>query len=138
MQKYAKFLKNLLTNKRKWEEVNTMVLNGNCSAIINKIMPIKLRDPRSFIISCLFGDAMEENALADSSASINIIPYIIYMKLGLGELRSTIMTLQLADRSIRRLHGIAEDMLVTMEKLVFPLDFVILDIDEDVETLLIL
>ncbi|XP_039145578.1 uncharacterized protein LOC120282798 [Dioscorea cayenensis subsp. rotundata] len=115
MSKYTKFLKDLLTNKRKLEEVDTVALNRNCSSIMDKKMSIKLRDPGSFVIPCLLGDGGEENALTDSGASTN-----------------------LASRSVRRPRGIVEDVLVTIEKLVFPVDFVILDIDEDAKTLLIL
>ncbi|XP_039131847.1 uncharacterized protein LOC120268576 [Dioscorea cayenensis subsp. rotundata] len=135
---YAKFLKDLLTNKRKLEEVNMMALNGNCFTIMDKKMPIKLRNSRSFVIPYLLGDSVKEKALANSGSSINAMSYTIYMKLRLRELRLTRMTLQLADRLVRRTRGIVEDVLVTIEKLVFPVDFAILDIDEDVETPFIL
>lgn len=138
MAKYAKFLKNLITNKRKLEGIDTVALNGNFSAILDRKLPKKLRDPGSFVIPCMLGDGMEEHTLADFGASINVMPYTIYLKLGLEELRPTRITLQLANRSVRRPLGIVEDVLETVEKLVFPMNFVILDIDEDTETPLIL
>ncbi|XP_039119261.1 uncharacterized protein LOC120255514 [Dioscorea cayenensis subsp. rotundata] len=115
MPKYATFLKDLLKNKRKLEEVDMVALNGNSSKIMDKKISMKLRDPGSFVIPCLLGDDVEENTLTNFRASIN-----------------------LADRSVRRLWGIVEDVLVTVEKLVFIIGFVIFDIDEDVETPLIL
>ncbi|XP_039122040.1 uncharacterized protein LOC120258656 [Dioscorea cayenensis subsp. rotundata] len=116
----AQFLKDLLTNKRKLEEVDTVALIGNCSTILDKKLLMKLRDPGSFVIPCLLGEGMEKHALANSRASINMIPYTIYMKLGLGELSPTKMTLRLGDISVRSPWGIVEDVLVTVEKLVFP------------------
>ncbi|XP_039133260.1 uncharacterized protein LOC120270313 [Dioscorea cayenensis subsp. rotundata] len=138
MPKYAKFMKELLTNKMKLEEVDTMALYRNGFAIVDKKLPMKLKDQRSFVIPCLLGDGVEENTLADFGASINVMSYTIYMKLGLGELIPKKLTLQLADKSVRRPWGIVEDVLETVEKLIFLVDFVILDIDEDVETPLIL
>lgn len=90
MPKYAEFLKDLLTNKRKLGEVDTVALNENCS---DRKLLMKLRDPRCFVIPCLLGDGVEENALADSRASINVMPYTIYIKLGFGKLRLARMTL---------------------------------------------
>ncbi|XP_039135357.1 uncharacterized protein LOC120272563 [Dioscorea cayenensis subsp. rotundata] len=109
MPKYAKFLKDFLTNKRKLEEVDTVALNEILFTILDRKMPMKLRDPGSFMIPCLLGDGVEEHALTDFGASINMMPYTIYMKLGLRELRLTRITLQLDDRSMRRPRGIVED-----------------------------
>lgn len=111
MFKYAKFLKELLTNKRKLEDVDTVVLNGNCFAILDRKLPTKLRDPRSFVIPCLLGDGVEEHVLVVFEASINVMPYTIYIKFRLGELRPTRMTLQLVDRSVKKPQGIVEDVL---------------------------
>lgn len=102
MPKYAKFLKDLHTNKRKLEEVDMITLNGICSTIINYNLPKKLRDLGSFMIPCLLGDGLKDYALVDSRASIIVMPYTIYMKLGLGKLRATRMKLQLADRLVQR------------------------------------
>ncbi|XP_039122105.1 uncharacterized protein LOC120258732 [Dioscorea cayenensis subsp. rotundata] len=138
MHKYAKFLKVLLTNKRKLEEEGTVALTGNCLSILEKKLPQKLKDPGSFIISCVLEGGVQENALADSGAIINVMPNSMYLKLGLDELRPTRMTLQLADRSIRKPRGIMEDVIVWVDKFVFPVDFVIMDIDKDVEIPLML
>ncbi|XP_039126983.1 uncharacterized protein LOC120263159 [Dioscorea cayenensis subsp. rotundata] len=99
MPKYAKFMKDLLSNKRKLEELETVALPRNCSAMIQRKLPQKLTDPGSFIIPCGIGEGMQEKALADSGAEINVMPYIVaFLKLGLDDMRPTRMTIQLADR----------------------------------------
>ncbi|XP_039145537.1 uncharacterized protein LOC120282752 [Dioscorea cayenensis subsp. rotundata] len=138
ISKYVKFLKDLLTNIRKVEEIDIVDLNVTCSIILYRRLPKKLRDLGSFVIQCMLGEAVEEHALADSRARINVMPCTIYLKLEVRELRPTRMTLHLGNRSVRRPRRFVEDILVIVEKLVFPIDFVIVDIDEDVETPLIL
>ncbi|XP_039122079.1 uncharacterized protein LOC120258697 [Dioscorea cayenensis subsp. rotundata] len=101
MLRYIKFLKDLLTNKRKMEDSVVVVLEGNCSAMLQKNLPNKMKDPGSFIILCVIRAFGEEKALANSRASINFMPYTLFQKLGLGEPRPTNMTLQLGDPSVR-------------------------------------
>ncbi|XP_039115827.1 uncharacterized protein LOC120251354 [Dioscorea cayenensis subsp. rotundata] len=138
MPKYAKFMKDLLTNKRKLEKLETVALPRNCSAMIQRKLPEKLTDPGSFIIPCVIGEDMQEKALADSGASINVMPYKLFLKLGLEDMRPTRMTIQLADCSIKKPRGVVKDVLVRVDKLIIPVDFVILDVDDDVEVPLIL
>ena len=68
-----------------------------------------------------------KRALLDLGASINLLPYSVYEQLGLGELKPTSMTLQLADRSVRLPRGIVEDVLVQVDKFYFPVNFIVLD-----------
>ncbi|XP_039118061.1 uncharacterized protein LOC120253904 [Dioscorea cayenensis subsp. rotundata] len=131
-------MKDLLTNKRNLEDLETVTLSGNCSTIIQKKLPKKLTDPSSFIIPCVIGEGMQENALADSVASINVMLYNLFLKLGLKDLRPTRMTLQLVDQLVRRPRRVVEDVLIRVDKLIIPVDFVILDVDDDVKVLLIL
>ncbi|XP_076943693.1 uncharacterized protein LOC143614023 [Bidens hawaiensis] len=131
MPKYAKFLKDVLTNKRKLEELSHVTLNEECSAVLQNKLPTKKTDPGSFTIPCLIGDLFVSNALADLGASINLMPYAVFSKLGLGEPKPTRMSIQLADRSVKYPRGIVENMLVKIDKFVFLVDFVILDMDED-------
>ena len=63
----------------------------------------------------------------DLGASVNLLPYSVYVDLGLGELEPTNITLQLADRSVKILRGIVKDVLVQVDKFYFPVDFVVLD-----------
>ena len=101
MPKYAKFLKDLLTNKKKLEELSIVTLSEECSAAVQNQLPKKMTDPESFTISCLIGDLTVSHALADLGASINLMPYSIFAKLNLGEPTPTRMSLQLADRSVK-------------------------------------
>ncbi|KAI3819513.1 hypothetical protein L1987_13353 [Smallanthus sonchifolius] len=101
MPKYARFLKDILTNKRKLEELSQVTLNEECSAVIQNKLPEKRRDPRSFTIPCLIGSLSVSNALADLGASINLMSYAVFAKLELGEPTPTRMSIQLADRSVK-------------------------------------
>ncbi|KAK5771687.1 hypothetical protein PVK06_047924 [Gossypium arboreum] len=138
MPTYAKFLKELLTNKRKFEDLSTVGLNEECSAILQNKLPTKLKDPRSFTIPCLIGSLNVQKELVDLGASINLIPYKMFKQLGLGEPKPTRMSIQLADRSVKYPKCIIEDILVKVDKFIFPVDFVVLDMDEDVKVPLIL
>ena len=93
MPKYAKFLKELLSNKQKLEELSTVSLNEECSAIVQNKLPQKLQDPGSFTVPCTFGSLSVEKALADLGASINLMPYKMFKQLGLGEPKPTRMSL---------------------------------------------
>ncbi|KAJ0940198.1 putative aspartic peptidase domain superfamily [Helianthus annuus] len=138
MPKYAKFLKDLLKNKEKLGELSNVPLHGGCSAIVSNKLPEKLTDPGVFTIPCLFGSHTNTRALADLGASINLMPFSLYEKLDLGELSPTRMTLSLADRSVKHPRGIVENLLVKVDKFVFPADFVILDMEADENIPLIL
>ncbi|WKA06427.1 hypothetical protein VitviT2T_024325 [Vitis vinifera] len=70
-----------------------------------------------------------EKALLDLGASVNLLPYSVYKQLGLGELKSTSITLSLADRSVKIPRGMIEDVLVQVDKFYYPVDFVVLDMD---------
>ncbi|XP_039119845.1 uncharacterized protein LOC120256148 [Dioscorea cayenensis subsp. rotundata] len=138
MPKYAKFMKDLIATKRKLEDLDTITHSGNCLAVLQKKLPKKLTDPGSFIIPCMLGEGMQENALADYGASINGMPYTLFLKLRLDDLKPMRMTLQLADHFVRKPRGVVEDVLVKIDKLIIPVDFVILDVDADVEVPFIL
>ncbi|GJT66937.1 DNA-directed DNA polymerase [Tanacetum coccineum] len=131
MPKYAKFLKVLLSNKARLEEACTVTMNERCSAVLLNKLPFKEKDPGSFTIPCDIRHLHIDNALADLGASISLMPYTMYEKLGLGEPKPTRMSLELADRSIQYPRGIAEDVLIKIDKFVLPIDFVILDMRED-------
>ncbi|XP_010248183.1 PREDICTED: uncharacterized protein LOC104591089, partial [Nelumbo nucifera] len=131
MPKYAKFLKEVMSNERKWEDCEMVKLNKECSAIRQNKLPPKLKDPGSFSIPCTKGNAEFDKALYDLGASINLMPYSIFKRLGLHELTSTTITLQLADRSIKYPRGIVEDVLVKVGNFIIPTDFIVLDMEED-------
>ncbi|GJV88769.1 reverse transcriptase domain-containing protein [Tanacetum coccineum] len=110
MPKFASTLKALIGNKEKLSEMARTPLNEHCSAVLLKKLPEKLGDPGKFLIPCDFPGMDECLALADLGASINLMPLSVWKKLSLPELIPTCMTLELADRSITKPIGIAEDV----------------------------
>ncbi|GKB08469.1 reverse transcriptase domain-containing protein [Tanacetum coccineum] len=138
MPKFASTLKTLIGNKEKLSELARTPLNENCSAVILNKLPKKLGDPGRFLIPCEFTGITTCNALADLGASINLMPYSVWNNLSLPELTPTCMTLELADRSITKPIGIAEDVFVNVGKFQFPADFVVVDFEPDPRVPLIL
>ncbi|GKB55881.1 reverse transcriptase domain-containing protein [Tanacetum coccineum] len=133
MPNYGKFLKELMSNKHKIEQISAAFLSDESSAIHQNKVPPKLGDPGSFLITCNFNEAFSCNALSDLGANINLMPCSLYAKLSLETLKPTKMNVRLADRSFQYPIGIAENMLVEVGKFNFPADFVILEIEEDKE-----
>nr|GEY74004.1 hypothetical protein [Tanacetum cinerariifolium] len=129
--KYQKMLKALLSNKEKLLELANTPLNENFLAVILKKLPEKIRDPGKFLISCGFSE-LKCKALSDLGASIILMPLFVWKKkLGLPELISTPMTLELANRAICTPAGIARDVFIPVGKFTFPTDFVIVDYESD-------
>ncbi|GJU69964.1 reverse transcriptase domain-containing protein [Tanacetum coccineum] len=130
-------LKSLLSNKEKLIELANTPVSENCSAVIIKKLPEKLGDPGKFLILCGFNE-LKFKALADLGASINLMPLSAWKELGLPELISTRMTLELANRDIFTPKGIARDVFVLVGKFTFPADLVIVDYESDLRVLFIL
>nr|GEV31595.1 hypothetical protein [Tanacetum cinerariifolium] len=129
-EKDEKMLKALLSNKEELLELANTPLNENCSAVILKKLPEKLGDPGKFFIPCGFSE-LKCKALVDLGASINLMPLFVWKRLGLPELTSIRMTLELANLEICTLAGIARDVFVPVGKFTFPADFVIVDYESD-------
>jgi hypothetical protein len=88
---------------------------------------LKYKDPGCLTISCFIGEHKIERALLDLGASVNLLPYSFFQSLNLGELKPTSVTLLFADRSVKVPRGIVEDVLVQVDKFIYPVDFVVLD-----------
>nr|GFA08127.1 reverse transcriptase domain-containing protein [Tanacetum cinerariifolium] len=138
MPKFGPTIKTLLTNKDKLSEQAITPLNEHCSAVLLKKLPEKLGDPGKFLIPCDFSGMDECLALADLGASINLMPLSVWNKLSLPELSPTCMTLELANRSISRPVGVAEDVFIKVGTFHFLADFVVVDFDVDPRVPLIL
>ncbi|GKC40480.1 reverse transcriptase domain-containing protein, partial [Tanacetum coccineum] len=138
MPKFASTLKALIGNKEKLSEMARTLLNEHCSKVILNKLPKKLGDPGKFLIPCDFPGMDKCLALADLGASINLMPLSVWKRLSLPELTPTCMTLELADCSITKLIGIAEDVSVKVGMFHFPADFVVVDFDADPQVPLIL
>ncbi|KAI5324921.1 hypothetical protein L3X38_033994 [Prunus dulcis] len=104
------FLRDLCTVKRKHNAQKTAFLTENVSAILQTNTPPKNKDPGCPLISSVIGNFCVEQALLDLGASVNLMPYLVYKQLGLGELKPTSVKLQLADRSVKIPRGMVEDV----------------------------
>ena len=124
---YAKFLKDLCTVKRKLGVNKDAFMTEQSTSLIRNNLPPKYKHLRSPTISIVAGNSKLGHALVDLGASVNLLPYSVYVELGLGELKPTNITLQLVDRSVKIPRGIVKDVLVLVDKFYFPVDFVILD-----------
>ncbi|GJT34196.1 reverse transcriptase domain-containing protein [Tanacetum coccineum] len=136
--KFAKMVKDLLTNKEKLLELENTPLNENCLVVLLKKLPEKLGDTGRFLIPCDFYGLESCMALADLGASINLMPLSVWNTLSLSEPTPTRMTLELATHTVSYPAGIAEDVFVQMGKITFPADFVVVDYDVDPRVPLIL
>jgi hypothetical protein len=133
IRKYAKFLKELCTTKRafKLKGHETVSMGEVVSAIVQKNLPLKQKDPGAFTIPCVIGNASFKRALCDLGASIYVMPKHVYDSLSLEPLNKTSIVIQLADRSFVYPLGVIEDILVKIDSLVIPCDFYILDMEHD-------
>ncbi|KAK8683877.1 hypothetical protein V6N13_039923 [Hibiscus sabdariffa] len=127
MPNYAKFLKDMVTRKKRIEEFETAAATETCIALMHNKVPAKKTDPGSFTIECLIGHNYPTKALCDPGASINLMPKSVFQKLGIREAKPTTVMLQLADHSYVQPEGKIEDILVKVDKFIFPADFLILD-----------
>ncbi|GJU78693.1 ribonuclease H-like domain, reverse transcriptase, RNA-dependent DNA polymerase [Tanacetum coccineum] len=104
----------------------------------NDALPQKKKDLGSFTLPCYIDNVCFEKSLADLGASVIVMPFLTYTNLGLGKLAHTKLTVELANRTVKHPKGIVENVLVGIGKFVFPVDFIILDMPEDVKVPLIL
>ncbi|GJV53380.1 zinc finger, CCHC-type containing protein [Tanacetum coccineum] len=95
--------------------------------LLDDALPTKEKDPGSFTLPCIINNLCFNKALADLRASVSVMPFSTYTKLGLGELAPTKLIVELADRTVKCPKGIAKNVLVRIDKFVFPVDFVVLD-----------
>ena len=128
---HAKFMKDIINKKRKLDEGEVVSLTATYSAIIQKNMSQKMQDLRSFTMPCTIRNIEFDKALCDYGVSINLLPLSVVKRVSLGELSPTRMHLQMANTSMAKPEGILEDVLVKVRKFIFPVDFVVIDIEED-------
>ncbi|GJU22307.1 reverse transcriptase domain-containing protein [Tanacetum coccineum] len=138
MPSYGKFLKDLVSNKSKMEQISVAFLNEECLAIVQNKLPPKLGNPGSFLIPCTIAGSVKYLALADLGASINLMPYSLYASLSRNTLKPARMSIRLANHTYQYPMGIAENILVQVRKFIFLADFVILQMEKDDKVPLIL
>ena len=93
MPHYSKFMKDILSRKRKIAKQGVVSLIATCSAVIQRSLPVKIHDLGSFTISCTIENFEMGKALYDSGASINLMPLFVVKRLSLGELTPTTVAL---------------------------------------------
>ncbi|KAM2064664.1 hypothetical protein ACFX16_028035 [Malus domestica] len=128
--RYAKFLKELCTTRKRISTKEVVKVGENVSAILQRKLPPKCKDPGSFTIPCVIGNTPFKTAMLDLGASINVMPYSIYVSMNLGELKHDGVIIQLANKSNAYPKGMLENVLVQVDHLVFPADFYVLEMDE--------
>ena len=113
--------------KRKLTVKKKAFLTEQVSVILQNNNALKYTDPGYPTISCFIGKHRIERALLYLGASMNLLSYSVFQSLNLGELKPTSVTILLADRFVKVPKGIAEEVLVQVDKFIYPVDFVILD-----------
>jgi hypothetical protein len=137
MPTYAKFLKDILSNRRKLDD-EMVTLTEKVSAIVMNKLPPKLQDPGSFTIPCSIGSTKFDRALCDLGASVSLMLKSVLDRIGVGELVPIRISLQLADGSIKYPVGQVEDLPLQVRKFYILIDFVVIKMDENPNTPLIL
>ena len=131
MPNYEKFQKEILSKKKKIAREGIVNLIATCNVVIQRSLPAKMKDLSSFTIPCSIGKYEFKKALCDSGASINLMPLSMVQRLSLGELTPTTIILQMADRSMAQPEGVLEDVMVKVGKFIFPVDFVVIKMEEE-------
>ncbi|KAM1590792.1 hypothetical protein ACFX1Z_034512 [Malus domestica] len=126
----AKFLNELCTTRKRISSKEVVKVSENVSAVLQRKLPTKCKDPGSFTIPCVIGNTRFEFAMLDLGASINVMPYSIYASMHLSELKKDGVIIQLADRSNAYPKGVLENVLVQVNHLIFLADFYVLEMDE--------
>ncbi|XP_017613742.1 uncharacterized protein LOC108458856 [Gossypium arboreum] len=110
MSNYVKFIKDILSKKKKLSEYEIVALMKECSAFLQNKLPLKLKDLESFMIPYNIRESYCNKALYVLGASINLMAKSIFKLLGIGEVKPITVTLQLADRSLPYPKGKIEDV----------------------------
>jgi hypothetical protein len=134
----VKYLRDILNNKRPLPTIEVIKLTEECSAAILSTSPVKKKDSGCPTIDCLIENQNFENALCDLGASISVMPKAAFDKLNYSTLTPTSVCLHLADQLVHYPIGITENIPVKIRNFFVPMDFVVLDMQEDMKTLLIL
>ncbi|KAL4379343.1 hypothetical protein GQ457_02G031760 [Hibiscus cannabinus] len=131
MSNYAKFLKDIVSKRTRLSEFEIVAMAEGCMVMLHNRLPPNLNDPGSFTIPCAIGNHYVGKALCELGASINLMSKSVFERLGIGKARPTTVMLQLADRSYIQPEGKIEDILVRVDKFIFPSDFIVVDCEAD-------
>ncbi|XP_021749509.1 uncharacterized protein LOC110715249 [Chenopodium quinoa] len=131
MPQFANFVKGIIDHDHNDKKLESVVVKKKCSDLLHDSLPPKLHDPGSFTIPCMINKTYFDRVLCDLGASVNLMPSSVYEKLGLKKFKPSPISLHMANRTVRLPKGVVEDVLVGIGELVFPVDFVVVDIKED-------
>ncbi|KAA3470831.1 hypothetical protein EPI10_016509 [Gossypium australe] len=129
--RYAKFLKELCTGKKKLMGNEIVGVGENAFMVLQRKIPPKRKDQGMFAISCKIGNVGIKKSMCYLGAFINVMPLFVYKLLDTGHLKETRVIIQLVDRSIVYPEGVLEDVLVKVNELIFPTDFYIIKMEDD-------
>ena len=129
---FSKYIRGLCLPRKNKKLTGKTKLNEHVSAVFERRLPEKCSDPGMFSIPCIIGDSKFDHCMIDLGSSINVLPYSVYQLLDLGPLRESKLVIKLADGSRAYPKGIVEDVLVKVNKIIFPADFVVLESAYDV------
>ncbi|XP_023743565.1 uncharacterized protein LOC111891727 [Lactuca sativa] len=115
--RYARFLKDLCVSKKKLKVNQVVTVGEHVSAVLQKRMPPKCKDPGVFTVPCKLGNIYIPRAMLDLGASVNVLPYSLFKSIGVGTLSKTGVIIQLADRSLVHPKGVLENVLVQVDEL---------------------
>ena len=121
---YAKFLKGICTPHRNPKRIQ---LSETVSSIMMNSLPIKKRDPGAHMITSEIGGMSFTRSLLDTGASINILPKSVFNRHHVGEQQPFLVELCLVDGSVRKPHGLVEDVILRIENCYFSIDFLVVD-----------
>ena len=121
---YTKFIKGMFTPHRNPKRIQ---LSETVSSIMMNSLPVKKRDPGAPMITCEIGGMSFTRSLLDIRASINILPKAVFDHHHVGELQPFLLELCLANGSVRKLHGLVEDVIVRIEDCYFPVHFLVVN-----------
>ncbi|XP_057251700.1 uncharacterized protein LOC125498776 [Beta vulgaris subsp. vulgaris] len=120
-----------IKKKKNLKGKQTVKVSEHVSAVFQKRMPKKCADLGMFTIPITLGDTKIDRAMLDLGASINVLPYSLYESVELGELLPTNVVIQLTDRSTSIPRGVLKDVLVEVDKMTFPADFYVINMEHD-------
>ncbi|XP_015940016.1 uncharacterized protein LOC107465552 [Arachis duranensis] len=132
------YLKTAISDKMALKGDETVILTKKCSTLVQKKVPPKMPDPGSFLIPCTIWTITFEKALCDIGSNTNLKPLFVMKKLGNQGVHSTRISLEMVDKSLKLAYGMVENVLVKVEDLYLPADFMILDTREDKDNSIIL
>ncbi|GJV35947.1 transposon ty3-I gag-pol polyprotein [Tanacetum coccineum] len=138
MPEYLMYVKDVFSSKKPIVEMEAVRLNNRCTTVLQNQLPPRENDPGSFTLPYLIGSSNIRSAFVDLEASINVMPFSMFKKLQIRNLQLTNMMVEMADKSKKAPKGIIENVLVQINKFIFSVDFVVIDMVEDHNVPLIL